>query len=93
MNVKDAVKIAIGYVTELFEEEELSNIGLEEATFNHTQEVWEVTVGFSRPWDYPKPGLVSGFQPSTPRRQYKVVHIDPKSKEVTSVTIREVNNA
>jgi len=32
MNVKDAVKIAIAYVAELFEGEELSNIGLEEAT-------------------------------------------------------------
>lgn len=93
MNVKEAVKIASAYVTELFEEEELSNLGLEEATFNHEQEIWEVTIGFSRPWDYPKPGLVTGLQPSTPKREYKVVHIDATSKEVTSVTIREVKSA
>ena len=93
MNVKDAVKIAIAYVKELFEEEELSNIGLEEATYDQTQELWKVTVGFSRPWDYPKQGIVTGLQPVAPRRQYKIVYIEPESKEVKSVKIREVQNA
>jgi len=93
MNVKEAVKIAIAYVAELFEGEDLSNIGLEEATYDQTQELWKVTVGFSRPWDYPKPGIVAGLQPVSPKREYKVVYINPESKEVISVKIREVQNA
>ena len=104
MNVKDAAKIAIAHIVELFKDEKLSNVGLEEASYNEDKKNWEVTVGFSRPWDYPnyhkldswgyrKPGLITGLQPSAPKRQYKIVHIDPKAGEVKSVTIREVNNA
>jgi hypothetical protein len=93
MNVKDAATIAITHIIELFKDEKLSNVGLEEATYNENKKKWEVTVGFSRPWDYHEQGLVTGLQPLTPNRQYKIVHIDSKTREVKSVTIREVNNA
>jgi hypothetical protein len=92
MKVKEAVKKAIEHVAEVFEDEKPTNIGLEEVTLNEQGNTWEVTVGFSRPWDYPK-GLVPTLQPQNPKREYKVVEIDNESGEFKSIKIREVNNA
>ena len=93
MNVKEAVKEAIAYVAEVFENEKPTNIGLEEVSLNEQENTWEVTVGFSRPWDYGI-GLVKKLDPSfNPKRQYKVVKIDNKTGAVISIKIREVDNA
>lgn len=89
MNVKDAVKTAINYVIELFSQEELTNVGLEEIVFNEPENCWQVTVGFSRPWDYPPKGVFAELQPKIhPSRQYKVVQVT-ESGEVKAVKIRE----
>jgi len=93
MDVKEAVKKAIEYIKDVFDSEHLENIGLEEVVLNEADDVWEITIGFSRPWDYPKPGLVTGLQPQNPKREYKVVRIDNKSGEVKSIKIREIKNA
>lgn len=93
MNVKEAVKAAIQYVADVFETEHLDNIGLEEVVLNEAEDAWEVTVGFSRPWDYPKAGLVTGLQPQNPKRQYKVIRIENEDGKVKSIKIRELTNA
>ena len=93
MNVKEAVKKAIEYVADVFESEHLQNVGLEEVVLNDAEDAWEVTIGFSRPWDYPKGGLVAGLQPQNPKRQYKIVRIDNESGNVKSIKIRELTNA
>ena len=92
MNVKDAVKKAIVYIADVFYTENPESIGLEEVILNEDDNTWEVTVGFSRPWDYQKEGLVTGFQPRNPKRQYKIVRIDNKSGEVKSIKMREIKN-
>ena len=51
MNVKEAVKLAVGYVQELFLSEQLTDLGLEEVEYVDAANSWLVTVGFSRPWD------------------------------------------
>ena len=93
MNVKEAVKKAIEHIADLFQGEKPENIGLEEVVLNETDDVWEVTIGFSRPWDYPKAGLLANIQPNDPKRQYKIVKIDNKSQKVKSIKIREIENA
>jgi len=94
MNVKDAVRKAMEYVTEVFKSENPENIGLEEVILNEDENIWEVTIGFSRPWDYPQSGLfMGGLQPQNPKREYKIVRIDNKSGEVKSIKIREIQNA
>ncbi len=50
MDVKEAVRTAKKYVAELFTDETIANGGLEEVEFNNTSNNWEVTIGFSRPW-------------------------------------------
>lgn len=93
MNVKTAVKKAIEHITDLFINEKPVNIGLEEVVLNEADDAWEVTIGFSRPWDYPQAGLLANFQQNNPKRQYKIVKIDNQSEKVKSIKIREIENA
>jgi hypothetical protein len=88
IDVKEAVRIAIQYVSDLFEPEKISNLGLEEVVFDESTKAWDVTVGFSRPWNYFS-GLAGAFQPTDARRQYKVVRVNADSGNVISVKIRE----
>jgi hypothetical protein len=93
MDVKEAVRKAVTYVGDVFGSENPENIGLEEVVLNEAQDAWEITVGFSRPWDYHKPSFVTGFQPPSPKRQYKIVTIDNVSGNIKSIKIRELQNA
>ena len=51
MDVKEAAKLAKDYVADLFAEEGIGNLGLEEIELVADGHYWVVTVGFSRPWD------------------------------------------
>lgn len=94
MEVKEAVKKALAYVEEAFSEGELSNIGLEEVVYDGRRKRWRVTVGFSRPWDYPQ-GVMGAFvgKPGVGRpanRTYKVVEIRDSDGVATAIKMREV---
>ncbi len=97
MDAKEAVQKAIDYTKDVFKGEKLSNVGLEEIFFDESKGVWEITVGFSRPWDYPSsmpslPSIVRDMQGKTQplRREYKVVKIGKNDGEVKSIEIREL---
>lgn len=77
MNVKEAAKAAIAYIADLFADERISDLGLEEVEFDEANQEWVITVGFSRPWDYPaqRTGLSVLSPPSDPHRVYKVLRI------------------
>lgn len=89
MDVKEAVRIAIQYVTDVFESENLTNIGLEEVIYDDKNQVWDVTIGFSRPWDYQQTNLITSIQSRQPKRQYKVLKIEDFNGEVKAIKIRE----
>ncbi len=93
MNVKDAVKMATEYVADIFATENPENIGLEEVFLNEHENMWEVTIGFSRPWDHQKMGILASVQSLNPTRRYKIVKIDNITEEVKSIEIRETSNA
>ena len=80
MEVQEAVRAAKAHVTELFEDEEIMNVGLEEVEFKNG---WRITIGFSRPWD--RTILTA------PGRSYKVVRLNDKTGRVVSVTDRLLN--
>ncbi|MEK7949085.1 hypothetical protein [Luteolibacter soli] len=92
MGVKEAVKLALGYVIDLFESEKITNVGLEEVEFDEPTKHWYVTVGFSRPWDVIQPRSVVQLMGAEERlkRSYKVVTIDEVGERVLSVKNREV---
>jgi hypothetical protein len=95
VDVKHVVRTAVAFVKDVYSEEKITNVGLEEV--RSEEGVWLVTVGFSRPWDYPKVkrsvyDITGGLLPSTepvPTRDYKVVRIDAESGEVLGMEIRE----
>jgi hypothetical protein len=49
LNVKSAVKIALNYVKELYEENNLQDLMLEEVDFSEAANQWLITVSFSLP--------------------------------------------
>jgi hypothetical protein len=84
MEVKDAVKIAKDYVSDVFAEEQISNLGLDETEYDQDTGRWLITVGFSRPWNTPRTraqellenlGAVTSL-----RRSYKVIVISDDGK-------------
>lgn len=83
MDVKAAVQSALQYVSDLFLPESISNVGLEEVEFDDATNQWLVTVGFSRPWDYPKNALANSA--GVPHRSYKSVILDDRSGKVVAI--------
>ena len=94
MHVKQAVGIAKKYLSDLFADEGIENLGLEEVRFDESSNSWSITIGFSRPWDragqeIQNKGLVATLNGPTPRaRSYKVLRINGASGEVESLTDR-----
>jgi hypothetical protein len=90
MDAREAVKLAKQHVQELFATEGIVNLGLEEIEFDRLQQTWQITLGFSRPWDvYNGTPLIE----KRPLRTYKRVIISDQEKRVISVKNRDVADA
>lgn len=93
MHVKEAVQTAITDVEGLFNSEGITNLGLEEVAFDESLEQWIVTVGFSRPWDYPDYSNIGAVAqmlstqgiPRQPQRSFKIVRVRDVDGKVVSV--------
>jgi len=94
MDAKEAVRLAKRHVLDLFAEEEILDIGLEEVEFNELDDTWSITIGFSRPWDQPRSilGPTLSSQMGIRSRSYKVVLISDSDANVISVKNREVKS-
>ena len=92
MDVKEVVKLAKEYVLDLFADENITNLGLEEVEYDEAIQEWTVTLGFSRPWDEPRNTLASLAQSNLPHRSYKIVYIDDKAEQVKGVKNREATS-
>lgn len=94
MNVKEAVRTAKEYVTELYEEEPVKHIGVEEVIFDERDNAWKITVGFFRPWDEKLglSGILGSVAEGEPalwkRRSFKIVQVDDGTGKVQSMTHR-----
>ena len=86
MDVQEAVQTAKKYIAELFTDESITNVGLEEVVFNDTSNNWEITIGFSRPWQ--KDSLAASLGNQPPGRSYKLVCINDNDGHITSLTDR-----
>ena len=84
MDAKEAVSTAKKYVQDMFSEERIVNLGLEEVEFDDSDRAWHVTLGFSRPWDEPR-SVLAGLGDVRPKRAYKVIRISDASGKVISV--------
>ena len=88
MDVKEAIRLAKSHLQEIFTDERIQNLGLEEVEYDDNNKVWSITLGFSRPWDTDSRSLAGlGI---FPKRDYKVVRIFDPEKKVISIKNREV---
>lgn len=90
MDVKQAVQSAKSYVSDLFSEEHVRNLALEEVEFDEPNGVWLVTIGFARPWATTST-LAQVLAPEP--RAYKVVRLLDLDGRVISVKDRRVAEA
>lgn len=93
INVKQAASIAAVHIKDLFGEQDVRNVLLEEVRFEHESNRWDVTIGFDRKAFAP----ASSFRTNDPLREllnqdfervYKVVEIDGTSGAVLGVRMR-----
>ncbi len=79
MDVKEAVAAAKKYINEIYADEQVTNLDLEETEHVMPDGNWVITVAFSRPWNTPRTraqevlenlGAVSQL-----KRSYKVITI------------------
>ena len=94
MDVKEAVSVAKTYVAEIYTDEAIEHLGLEEVDFDDSSDYWNVTIGFARPWNR----LAPPAHPLSPAsraaaRSYKVVRIDDDTGEVKSLKDRFFTDA
>ncbi|MGH7091275.1 MAG: hypothetical protein ACREFQ_20460 [Stellaceae bacterium] len=94
MQVREAVAAAKKYVSEIFSEERIMQLTLEEVEFDEATEIWNITVGFSWPWDAPQNALsLMTRDLSQWRRRYKVVRISDETGKPLSIKNREPADA
>jgi hypothetical protein len=87
MNVKEAVAAAKAYVADLFSNEPIQHIGLEEVEFDADHRIWSITIGFTRAW---LPAFPPALTYSTKNRDYKIVRISDANGQVLSIKNREL---
>ena len=87
MDVKEAVRTAKAYLVDLFEDEQITNVGLEEVLFDEESAVWRITIGFSRSWDLKGPLSVT-MAGASPDRSYKMLSISDTTGKVESLKDR-----
>lgn len=82
MDVKEAVKIAKQYTADVFDDEGVRGLALEEIEYDESSGDWLVTVSFLPKLDpMASLGKLAGIKPLA--RQYKVVRIDNRGNTLS----------
>ena len=77
MLASEAVQAAKDHILEFFKDENIVRVGLEELEFRSEDDIWEVTIGFQRPWQAESSDLLpSVLRPQIPRTYKKVCILD-----------------
>ena len=97
MDVREAARTAKAYIADVFADENIDEVGLEEVDFDDRLNIWKITVSFMRPRGSMNifQAAASGYSQGTRTRQrsYKVVNIDDAGSRVISVKHRVLNGA
>ena len=90
MDVKQAVRTAKEHVVELFADEPIENVGLEEVEFDELNQVWAITIGFSRfRGDRSDDNVI--VRALRNQRDFKIVRIEDETGRVQSLKHRHVS--
>jgi hypothetical protein len=91
MDVKEAVNKAMAAASDLFSQEMLNNLQLEEVDFDEQTGTWQITLGFDVPNTNPMKGIGAALSGDRMYiRKYKVFHVDATGN-VKSVKIRTLS--
>jgi hypothetical protein len=90
INVQDAIKKARSYVGEIFKEEPITDIGLEEV--EHDLDTWKITIGFNRMWKASTRSAITLMTEPTAQRFYKVVTISDSDGTLVSIKNRDISH-
>lgn len=84
VDMKQAVDIALKAIRGLYPEATLEDLLLEEVLLGgeYTDDKWQVTLGFARPYSTERPGALGNVLPQTKPRAYKRFLIDAETGEV-----------
>lgn len=88
MQQKNAVARAKAALLELFGDETLRDLGLEEIRFDDADGSWLITLGFSRAWDAPKKIETALGRELDLNRTYKMVRISDETGAIVSIMDR-----
>lgn len=87
MEVHAATQKAKEHVAEMYQEEPILQVGLEEVAFEQAKNVWMITIGFVRDW---RPQENRSLELNTPKRTYNIVRIRDQDGGLESLKTREV---
>ena len=93
MDVKQAVRKAVEYVTDIYADANIKHVDVEEIDFDETADTWKITIGFFRRWDRPTGAselLARVESRQWKNRTFKVVQINDSDGRVVSMTHREL---
>lgn len=88
MNVKEAIGFAKQHARDVFADENMSDLGVEEV--DHEGEDWRITLGLSRPWDRTRPIFAAvANEEKPPKRSYHVFTISDRDGSLINTRLRE----
>jgi len=92
IDVKQAVAAAEEFARQLFSDQELRHLRVEEIELSDDRGMWNVTLGWLEPAIREKGSVLSSFEPSIHvlPRVYKLFSVDAENGSVQSMKIREV---
>lgn len=88
MDVKEAVRTAKRELAEIFADESIVDVGLEEVEFDESNGIWLITIGFTRVWE--RPGSIVRALGGDTLRAFKIVRVEDESGHVQSIKHRAV---
>jgi hypothetical protein len=92
MDVRSAVTAAKKFLGEIFTDEQICNVRLEEVEHDDSSNNWLITLGFNRILPI-RQGLISAIgvniEPILEPREYKVVRISDPGGQLVSIKNRE----
>ena len=88
MDVKEAVRTAKRELAEIFADESIVDVGLEEVEFDESNGVWLITIGFTRVWE--RTGSIVRALGGDTARAFKIVRIEDDTGRVQSIKHRAV---
>ncbi len=86
MEIGEAVRKAKEHLLAVLADEAPTNVGLEEVIQRGDPPIWEVTIGFSRPWNTVRNAFTAISGEPAQKRAYRTLSIDDATGRLLAIT-------